>query len=693
MSEVTAVFRSGGALSKALPGFQPRPAQQEMAAAIAALDKAGDQLVVEAETGTGKTFAYLAPALLRCRAGSGAKVILSTGTRNLQEQLFHRDLPQLRDALAPQAVAALLKGRSNYLCLNRLEQSIRHPADADSKVLAQLQEVRDWANKTRTGDLGELATLPEDAQVLPRVTSTIDNCLGRECPQYEDCYLVQARKEALEADIVVVNHHLFCADLVLKDTGFGELIPAADIVVFDEAHQLPDIASQYFSDTVSTRAIVELCKDLQFLYKTVVRDAKALAQIADQLDRAARDLRLNFPLDPERSNWRDALHHDETAKASTRLAELISRAQAICKGLVGRDKDLDQCLERLELIRKRWDLLLNTQVTGYSYWYETSQRHLTVHRTPLSVAEPFGRQLAEQDARWVFTSATLTVEGSFDYFNERLGLQNAKTLILDSPFDFQKQAMLCLPRYLPEPNSPAMANALADIVQQVVAVNRGGTFVLFTSHRMLQKLATNLLGVIDRPLLVQGQSSKRELLNQFVEAGNAVLLGTSSFWEGVDVRGDALSCVIIDKLPFTSPDEPLLQARVEDCKMKGGNPFASIQIPQAVIAMKQGAGRLVRDVTDRGVLIVGDNRLVTKGYGATFLASLPDMARTRSLQKVLDFLAAVPEPSAHGKEPSALGKEPSAYGKEPSAYGKEPSAHGKEPSALGKEPSAETKSP
>ncbi|RUO37227.1 ATP-dependent helicase [Aliidiomarina shirensis] len=635
MSEVTAVFTSGGALSKSLPGFQPRPAQQKMAAAIESLSKAGDQLVVEAETGTGKTFAYLAPALLR-----GGKVILSTGTRNLQEQLFHRDLPQLRDALAPQAVAALLKGRSNYLCLNRLEQSIKHPEDADSTVLAQLQEVRDWANRTRSGDLGELASLPEDAPVIPRVTSTIDNCLGRDCPQYEDCYLVKARKEALEADIVVVNHHLFCADLVLKDTGFGELIPAADMVVFDEAHQLPDIASQYFSDTVSTRGLVDLCKDLQFLYKTVVRDAKSLSQIADQLERAARDLRLNFPMDPERGNWRDALNQDERAKASTHLAELISRAQAICKNLVGRDKDLDQCFERLDLIRKRWDLLLNTQVTGYSYWYETSQRHLTVHRTPLSVAEPFGRQLAEQEARWVFTSATLTVDGSFDYFSERLGLGNAKTLILDSPFDFAKQAMLCLPRYLPEPHAPQMADALISIVRDVIAVNPGGTFVLFTSHRMLQKVAQALTDTIDRPLMVQGQSSKRELLSTFVEAGNGVLLGTSSFWEGVDVRGDALTCVIIDKLPFTSPDEPLLQARVEDCRMRGGDPFASIQIPQAVIAMKQGAGRLVRDVTDRGVLIVCDNRIVTKRYGATFLSSLPAMARTRSLAKTLQFLAA-----------------------------------------------------
>ncbi|MCL4409969.1 MAG: ATP-dependent DNA helicase [Gammaproteobacteria bacterium] len=637
MSEVTAVFAPEGALSKALPGFQPRPAQQQMAAAITQLQKAGEQLVVEAETGTGKTFAYLAPALLQ-----SGKVILSTGTRNLQEQLFHRDLPQLRAALAPRKVAALLKGRSNYLCLNRMEQVIRYPGEVDSEILAQLQIIRDWANRTKTGDLGEIAELAEDSPALPRVTSTIDNCLGRECPQYEDCYLVKARKEALEADIVVVNHHLFCADLVLKDTGFGELIPAADLIVFDEAHQLPDIASQYFSETVSTRMIVDLCKDLQLLYRTEVRDARPLSQIADQLERSARDLRLTFAVDPERGNWRDALATEQTGVAVQRLADMLQRALDICRNLLGRIKELDQCYERLDLIHKRWQLLQNTQVTGYSYWYETTPRHLSVHRTPLSVAEPFGRQLEAQEARWVFTSATLTVNGSFTFFNQRLGLgltpAKLHTLVLDSPFDFQKQALLCLPRYLPEPNSRDMSQALVQLVEEVVAANHGGTFVLFTSHRMLQLVAKALRNDTDRLVLVQGTSSKRELLNQFVAAENAILLGTSSFWEGVDVRGDALRCVIIDKLPFSSPDEPLLQARVEDCRLKGEDPFAAIQIPQAVIAMKQGAGRLVRDVNDRGVLIICDNRMVTKQYGQTFIASLPPMQRTRSLAKALEFL-------------------------------------------------------
>jgi len=633
MNKLAAVFEEGGALSKSLPGFQPRTSQKKMAEAIARLGKSGDQLVVEAETGTGKTFAYLAPALLGSK-----KVILSTGTRNLQEQLFHRDLPQLRDTLAPGKVASLLKGRSNYLCLHRLQQSLSHPGEADAVILDQLQSVRDWANRTSSGDLGELTALPEDAPVLPRVTSTIDNCLGRDCPDYDDCYLVKARKKAMEADIVVVNHHLFCADLVLKDTGFGELIPQADMVVFDEAHQLPDIASQYFSDTVSSRQIIELCKDLDLIYRTSVRDARSLSQIAMQLERVAKDLRLHFKADPERGNWREALNDPETSKAAAKLADTLERAKDICKNLLGRDKELDQCFERLELVLKRWNQLLNITRTGYSYWYETTPRQVSVHRTPLSVAEPFARQLSEQEARWVFTSATLTVDGRFEHFTARLGLESAETLVLDSPFDFSKQALLCLPRYLPEPQDPAMADKLTDIVKDLVSVNAGGTFVLFTSHRMLQKVASQLEAQIPRKLLIQGQTSKRELLEQFVSAGNAVLLGTSSFWEGVDVRGHALSCVIIDKLPFASPDDPLLQARVEDCRMKGQDPFKSVQLPQAVISMKQGVGRLVRDETDSGVLVICDNRLVTKNYGVTFLRSLPAMARTRSLEETKAFL-------------------------------------------------------
>ncbi|HLV47467.1 MAG TPA: ATP-dependent DNA helicase [Aliidiomarina sp.] len=637
MSRISDVFRADGALSKALPDFQPREAQLQMATAIQALKKVGDQLVVEAETGTGKTFAYVAPALL----GSG-KVILSTGTRNLQEQLYHRDMPRLREVLGPEKVVTLLKGRSNYLCIQRLEQFSAHPGGGHDDAIKQLKVVRMWANETKSGDIGELSALPEDAIILPLITSNQDNCLGRECPHYEDCYLVKARKDALEADIVVVNHHLFCADLVLKDTGFGELIPAADLVVFDEAHQLPEIASQYFSDTVSTRQVTELCRDLETIYQTAVRDARAMSQMAKQVERSAKDLRLQFKLDPERGNLRQIMNEDKVTNGVSELEEKLENLLRICNTHVGRDKALDQAIERLELLLKRWSEVFAIERTGFSFWYESSRYHVSFHRTPLSVAEPFSRVMAEQQARWVFTSATLTVNNSFEYFNQRLGLNKPATLQLESPFDFAQQALLCLPRYLPEPHERSMVDTLTEITLKIVAANHGGSFILFTSHRMLQAVAKRLEGKMDRQLLVQGTTSKRDLIDAFTEAGDAVLLGTSSFWEGVDVAGNALRCVLIDKLPFASPDDPLLQARVEDCRRRGRDPFNEVQLPQAILAMKQGAGRLVRSVNDEGVLIICDNRLVTRNYGQLFLSSLPPMGRTRSLEKALAFLSRKP---------------------------------------------------
>ncbi|RTE87611.1 MULTISPECIES: ATP-dependent DNA helicase [Gammaproteobacteria] len=639
MTPIDKVFSENGVLSQALPHFSPRPSQLEMARAVHGLKKTGEQLVVEAETGTGKTFAYLAPALLK-----DGKVIVSTGTKNLQEQLFHRDMPALRDVLSPDKVVVLLKGRSNYLCLHRLEQAVRHPKNLREEGLAQLQSVRTWANKTRTGDMGELSSLPEDAIVLPQVTSTQSNCLGRECPHYEECYLVKARKEALEADVVVVNHHLFCADLALKETGFGELIPDADLVIFDEAHQLPEIASQYFSTSFSTRQISDLCQDVDVLYRTVLKDAKAVSQMAQQLERAARELRLAFSPDSERSSLRQVLAESSVSSALQNFEEQLDKFEVIAKTQVGRDKAFDQCIERVEFIRKQLQTITAVEEVGYSYWYETSKWHVSFNRTPLSVAEPFSKIMADHPARWVFTSATLTVNNQFHFFTDKLGLKNAQTLLLSSPFDYQRQAVLCLPRYLPEPNDRSMVNHLFTIAKQVIEANEGGTFLLFTSYRMLNLVAEKLEKETERTILVQGETSKRELLATFSEEGNAVLLGTSSFWEGVDVPGRALRCVLIDKLPFASPDDPLLQAMMEDCRRQNRDPFREIQIPQAVIAMKQGSGRLVRSVHDEGVLIVCDNRLVTRQYGQLFLNSLPNMKRTRDLNVALDFLRqAAPE--------------------------------------------------
>lgn len=640
MSKVTAQFQNDGVLARTLPGFQPRAAQMAMAQAVERSIIERSQLVVEAETGTGKTFAYLVPTLL-----NPGKVIISTGTKALQEQLYHRDLPALRAALAPAKLIALLKGRANYLCLHRLNQASNQAGALSSEQQQQLVVVRQWAQRTTDGDIGTINVIPEDAAIIPVVTSTVDNCLGRDCPDYQACYLVKARQRALDADMVVVNHHLFFADMALRDVGFGELIPQADAIIFDEAHQLPDIASQYFGEAVSSRQMQELAHELKLLYLTELKDLRQLDKAADKLLVSLQDWRLVFPRDPTRGNWRVMARRSEVAQAATIVMEHLQFLRDVCKAALGRHQDLDQAYTRCLTILSKWEQLQDVSRTGYSFWFETTPRQVTLHQTPLSVADKFGKYVADSGMAWIFTSATLAIGERFNHFTDQLGLSEAATLCLPSPFNFSEQALLCVPRYLPAPNQPQMVTVLADLVAEVVAHNKhGGTFVLFTSHRMLQQVATALANRIIQPIFVQGSSSKRELLTEFTAAGNGVLLGTSSFWEGVDVRGAALRCVIIDKLPFASPDEPLLQARVEDCRLRGVDPFTQVQLPQAIIALKQGAGRLIRDASDQGVLIVCDHRLVTKPYGGLFLSSLPAMQRTRDLAVALDFLAQLEKP-------------------------------------------------
>ncbi|MCA1768114.1 MAG: ATP-dependent DNA helicase, partial [Idiomarina sp.] len=463
MATVLSVFKPTGELAQAITNFQPRAAQQQMAEAIAATVKKKGQLVVEAETGTGKTFAYLAPVLL----GKG-KAIISTGTKNLQEQLFHRDLPTLRKVLAPEKVVALLKGRSNYLCLHRMEQATQQAGQFSKDIQNQLITVKRWSTTTRSGDMGELNALAEDAAVRPQVTSTQDNCLGRDCPVYEDCHLVKARKEAMEADIVVVNHHLFFADMALKDTGFGELIPSVDTVVFDEAHQIPDIASQYFGETVSSRQLTELCEELQRLCMTELKDLSQASAMARTLLQTLKDWRLLFPRDPMRGNWRDWRKKAEVAEVAERVQERLTLLTDVMKTAIGRNKDFDNLHERAEQHLYIWRQLMDVDRTGYSFWFETTPRHVSLHQTPLSVAKTFGGYIKRNKMSWVFTSATLAVNGQFDYFTKRLGIDEADTLLLESPFDFAKQAKLCLPRYLPEANDPNRHQMLTEIAEQCV---------------------------------------------------------------------------------------------------------------------------------------------------------------------------------------------------------------------------------
>ncbi|MBE4388067.1 ATP-dependent DNA helicase [Vibrio parahaemolyticus] len=634
---IAKTFSSDGALGKAIPGFQARQPQIDMAEAVSSAIKEQSQLVVEAGTGTGKTFAYLVPALL-----SGKKVIISTGSKNLQEQLYHRDLPLMVNALGFYGQVALLKGRSNYLCLDRLSRQMveSHTNESDPTLLTQLVKVRSWSSETKTGDLGDCEDLPEDSMIIPTITSTNDNCLGKECPSYADCFVLKARKRAMDSDIVVVNHHLFLADLAIKETGFGELIPEADVFIFDEAHQLPDIASEYFGQSVSSRQIHDLAKDIEIAYRTEAKDMRQLQKVGDKLLQSAMDMRIVLGEPGFRGNWREAMQSESIKRELVRLTDSLDLAIDVLKLALGRSQLLDTAFERANLIKGRIDRVCDVDITGYSYWYDTSPCHFTLHITPLSVADKFHEQIEIKQGAWIFTSATLAVSGDFKHFTDRLGLKPKQQFSLPSPFDYEKQARLCVPRYLPEPNSPGLADKLVRMLAPVIEENDGRCFFLCTSHSMMRELGEKFREVLDLPVLMQGEMSKQKTLAEFMELGNALLVATGAFWEGIDVRGDALSCVIIDKLPFTAPDDPLLKARIEDCRLRGGEPFAEVQIPDAVITLKQGVGRLIRDQKDHGALIICDNRLVTRDYGGTFLGSLPPIPRTRDLERIKAFLKA-----------------------------------------------------
>ncbi|MDG4952130.1 ATP-dependent DNA helicase [Actinobacillus equuli] len=633
-NKIIHAFSEEGLLSNNIQGFRPRAAQLEMAQAVGRAVKFATPAVVEAGTGTGKTFAYLVPALL-----SGKKTIVSTGSKNLQDQLFNRDLPTIQKALKYKGKVALLKGRANYLCLERLDQVVAMGVLGDKSVLADLSKVSKWHTSTKTGDLSECITIAEDSPILPQLVSTAESCLGSDCPHFKDCYVVQARRKAMEADVVVVNHHLFCADMAVKETGFGELIPEAELVIFDEAHQLPDIASQYFGQSLSSRQLFDICKDTNIVYRTELKDLAQLGKAADHLQKVVQDFRLLMGTEGTiRGNLRELFNDQKVVDGLTKVAENIDFLSDVIKKSLGRSETLDKIFERLAEVKVQLKKLSDTTVVGYCYWYEANGRSFGLHITPLTVADKFGEQLKNQQIGWVFTSATLEVGGKFDHFCQRLGIENAEQLVLQSPFDYANQSLLCVPRYLPDTNKSHTLTELGKMLMPVIEANNGRCFLLCTSYFMMRGLADFLREHSKLSVLLQGETSKARLLEKFIAEENSVLVATQSFWEGIDVRGDALSLVIIDKLPFTSPDEPLLRARMEDCRLQGGEPFNDIQIPEAVITLKQGVGRLIRDVTDRGVVIICDSRLVMRNYGQTFLKSLPPSTRTRDLNKVIQFL-------------------------------------------------------
>lgn len=636
MSHAADTLSTEGPFARLLNGYAARAPQQELAAAVEQALADNSVLVAEAGTGTGKTFAYLVPALL-----SGKKVIISTGTRNLQDQLYHKDVPLVREALSVPVDVALLKGRSNYLCPHRLELAQSEGRFLSRSQAAELQQVRKWAGQTRSGDIAELRDLPEDSPLWPQITSTADNCLGSDCDYLEECYLAQARRRAQEADVLVVNHHLLFADMALKDEGFGELLPGANAFILDEAHQLPDTASNFFGTSVSANQLLELARDTIAEDLKEAGESRQLRLFAEKLEKAVRDMRLVFDREPSRAPWIQVSGRDEMAEAIASVSGALEEVLACLKPLAVRGKGLEGCWERAELLQQRFSLLTGPTPEGFIHWFETHTRSFTLNLTPMDVAKLFRAQLDAHPASWIFTSATLAVGESFEHFTHQLGLDKAATARWESPFDYPHQALLYVPEGMPEPNSPGYTEAVVEQALPVIEASGGRTFLLFTSHRALRQAAELLEGRINYPLLVQGEAPRTVLLDKFRALGNAVLLGTGSFWEGVDVRGEALSCVIIDKLPFASPGDPVLQARIDAMRRAGGNPFMEYQLPQAVITLKQGVGRLIRDVKDRGVLVLCDPRLGSKGYGRTFIDSLPPMSKTRKLEVVQRFYRSV----------------------------------------------------
>jgi ATP-dependent DNA helicase DinG len=622
-----------GPLARHAPGFAPRLQQQQMAVAVDAILNEGGTLIVEAGTGTGKTYAYLAPALR-----SGMRVIISTGTRHLQDQLYHRDLPVVRRALQSPANIALLKGRGNYLCRYRLRLTDQEGRLTSREQVAELRHIHSWMRRTRRGDIAEVANVPEASPIWSRVTSTTDNCLGQECPDLSDCFLAKARREAQAADLLVINHHLFFADMAIKETGFAELLPGAEAIILDEAHQLPEIASHFFGKSLSSRQLLELTRDTLVEQLRDAPDFPVLRERAQTLEIAIAALRETLGVGDRRALWREVAAQSAVREAVADLTLKLDALRDALREAAGRGKGLENCARRSDDLAQRFLALTGTILEPASVcWFETRGRGWILTLTPLDIAPTFQERMTAQPGAWVFTSATLAVGQRFDHFAARLGLTDYAALCLDSPFDFADHTLLYHPPGLPDPATPSYTTALLEAALPVLDASRGRAFLLFTSYRALREAAEWLAGRVGYPLLVQGQWPKAALLKQFRELGNAVLLGTASFWEGVDVRGEALSCVIIDRLPFASPGDPVMQARIESLRQRGENPFMDYQLPQAVITLKQGVGRLIRDVSDRGVLVLGDPRLLSKSYGRTFLDSLPPMPRTKKLERVQAF--------------------------------------------------------
>jgi ATP-dependent DNA helicase DinG len=635
-AEVERFFSEQSPLATEVVSFRPREQQREMALAVAEAIRDNAILIVEAGTGTGKTFAYLVPALL-----AGGKVIISTGTKNLQDQLFQKDLPMVRDALKAPVSVALLKGRANYVCHYHLDRALSDGRFATREDIKHLGKIKQYAKVSASGDKSGLSDVPENALIWMQVTSTRDNCLGQECPNHKECFVLKARTEAMKADIVVVNHHLFFADVMLRDEGVAELLPACNTVIFDEAHQLPETASLFFGETLSTALLLDLARDTRIEAAAGAKDFAALPKACDELDKAARDLRLVFKKEG-RMPATATENFKEFAPALKTLGEKLAQLSGLLEKQAERSEGLENCWQRTQALSQQLKHWQSGDEPDQVRWLEVFHHSLQLNTTPLSIAEIFEKQIVGSARAWIFTSATLAVKQDFSHYQGEMGLLDAKTACWDSPFNYAEQALLYVPQNLPDPNSMEYTEAVVQAALPLIEASKGRAFLLFTSLRAMQRAHEILQAEFDRrgwdyPLLLQGEGSRNELLTRFRSLGNAVLLGSQSFWEGVDVRGEALSLVIIDKLPFAPPDDPVLAARIAQLNKQGRNAFMEYQLPRAIITLKQGAGRLIRDETDRGVLMICDPRLISKPYGKRIWQSLPPMRRTRIAEEAVAF--------------------------------------------------------
>jgi ATP-dependent DNA helicase DinG len=648
--DAASIFGPGGVLERAVPQFRHRPQQAEFAEAVAEAIASRGVLIAEAGTGTGKTFAYLVPALL-----SGKRVIVSTGTKTLQDQLFHRDLPLVRQALNSTLDVALLKGRANYVCLHHLEANAAQGTFAARDEALDLQKIRRFAAVTLTGDKNDCADVPESSGAWSYATSTRENCLGSSCKRYEECFVMKARKRAAAADVVVVNHHLFFADVVLRDEGAADLLPAAQTVIFDEAHHLPDLARLFFGEALSTSQLLELARDTRLAEAQHARESSVLGDAAIDLETAARDLRLALGPASGRTSLaaiRDRRGFDAALDA---LAEILAALSAKLAAQEERAEEIRSCRQRADACLARiaqWreadarprEDAEEDAAPEVVRWIEVYAHSAVLYVTPLDVGRIFNAQVGANERAWVFTSATLSVNGDFSHYQGEMGLPQAATRSWPSPYDFANQALLYVPPGLPDPNSEGYVHAVIDAAWPVVRAAGGHAFLLFTSLRAMDRghalLAERLAAEgLAWPLLLQGAAAKSELLERFRRSPNAVLVGSQSFWEGVDVKGEQLSVVVIDRLPFNPPDDPVLAACIERINRAGGNAFMDYQLPRAVITLKQGAGRLIRDEADRGALVICDPRLVEKPYGRRIWQALPPFRRTRQIEEVEAFFA------------------------------------------------------